>query len=144
MKEIDIASFAENLLNEEVAKGKPVQFAPAQAPNAPDISDIEVTRDFAAQVLSEGKWTDSEIDSTKTKAPVERVDEEEIYRASLIESYKKKLSELEDIVQEMTTVGMLGVGAGASPTVLSVNKRRKKKKKKKKRNVKASRFLRRG
>lgn len=127
MKELDIANFAESLLNEEVTKGKPVQFAAAQAPDAPDVSDIEVPTDFASQVLSEGHWDKAQIkiDPQEVKAPTPKprnivedandsspvLSEEVQIRKNLFEEYRQKLQELDSIVQEMTTVGMIGAGA---------------------------------
>ena len=155
MKEIDIASFAEGLLNEEVAKGKPVQFAAAQSPNAPDVSDIEVPSDFASQILTEGHWDKAQIkvapqvrkiDAPKaspireaTKKDTPALSEEVQLRKNLFEDYRQKLQELDSIVQEMTTVGMIGAGASSpSPKKESPKARLRKKARKVKRSDWAS------
>lgn len=158
MHEIDIASFAANLLEEDISKGKPVQFQAAQSPDAPDVSDVEVPHDFASQVLSEGHWEKAHIAvneellqesvSVPSSPPIQEVrpqqtrknpvslNEDSLYKRHLLKEYKKRVSDLEELVAEMTTVGMLGVGPG--PGIPSPSK--KKKKVKKKRYVPSSRF----
>lgn len=140
MNEIDIASFAESMLEERLESGKPVQFAAPEAPNAPDVSDVEVPEDFASQILSEGHWDKAEIKvapqpSRQQKRRDQRspqssnLSEEVLARKELFEEYRSKLKELDEIVQEMTTVGMLGVGPGAvSSPGMTVSQKKKKKK----------------
>jgi len=70
MKEIDIAAFAESLLTERIESGKPVQFAAEQSPDAPDVSDVEVSHDFTSQILNEGYWDKADI---KVIVPTRRV-----------------------------------------------------------------------
>jgi|ETNvirnome_2_130_1030620.scaffolds.fasta_scaffold71095_1 hypothetical protein len=150
MKEIDIASFAESMLTERIDSGKPVQFAAQEAPNAPDVSEVKVPEDFTSQILTEGHWAKAEIDvKVKPQRPqrpqrqqVEKpsqsseLSEEVQIRKELFEDYRSKLKELDDIVKEMTTVGMLGVGPGAvSAPGMSVSRKKKKKK-----NARTSRF----
>ena len=149
MNELDIASFAESLVTEEVTKGKPVQFAAAQAPDAPDISEVEVGHDFAAQVLSEGNWAKAEIDvkeiPTPPPAPKQRVEpiasinEQDVYKRHLVKEYKKKVQDLQELVDLMeeagvleesvgTTVGMIGtsmVGSNTKPVDPFKKKKRK-------------------
>jgi len=138
MNGLDIASFAEDLLEKEVAKGQPVQFAAPQQPNAPDVSDIKVSEEFAQQVLTEGLWEKANVEVSQLPNPP-RVDEKALYKRQLLKEYEQKLVELEDLISEMTSVGMIGVGAGAGPAapMLSVSKRKKKKKR---RNARTSRF----
>lgn len=147
MKEIDIASFAESMLTERIDSGKPVQFAAQEAPNAPDVSEVKVPEDFTSQILTEGHWAKAEIDvKVKPQRPqrqqVEKprqsseLSEEVQIRKELFEDYRSKLKELDDIVKEMTTVGMLGVGPGAvSSPGMTVSRKKKKKK-----NARTSRF----
>jgi hypothetical protein len=132
MKEIDIASFAENLLEEEVSKGKPVQFAAAQAPDAPDVSDVEVPNNFASQVLSEGHWAKAHVDvgtviveestpapAPKKKAPVSTpklVNEESVYKQHLLVEYKKKVDDLKELVSLMESLGIVGTGSATGAT----------------------------
>ena len=159
MQEIDIANFAANLLEEDISKGKPVQFRAPLSPDAPDVSDVEVSNDFASTVLSQGHWDKahveinesliqepspsprqssvSEVKPKEIKEPAFSLNEESLYKRHLLKEYKKKVSDLEELVTEMTTVGMLGVGPGPTATNLSVSK---KKKVKKRRNVPSSRF----
>lgn len=138
MNGLDIASFAEDLLDKEVAKGKPVQFAAAEQPNAPDVSDIEVPEDFAHQVLTEGLWGKANVEVSPLPKP-QRVDEKALYKRQLLKDYEHKVGELEDLISEMTSVGMIGVGVGAGPVApgLSVSKKIKKKKR---RYVRTNRF----
>ena len=147
MKEADIAAFAESMLTERIESGKPAQFSAASSPDAPDVSDVEVSYDFASQILAEGHWDKAEI---KVAAPARKVShkkpvkltessdlsEEVQVRKQLFEEYRSKLKELDEIVQEMTTVGMLGVGSGAVVAPgMTVSSRKKKKK-----NARTSRF----
>jgi len=128
----DIASFAESMLTERIETGKPVQFSAPQAPNAPDVSDIEVSHDFTSQILNEGHWDKAEIDVVDTpthpkairKGPV--LSEEVQVRKALFERYRHKLEELDEIVKEMTTVGMTGMG-GSDPEATSSQSRKKNK-----------------
>ena len=139
MKELDIASFAENLIEETTAKGKPVQFAAAQAPDAPDVSEVEVSNDFTAQVLTEGHWDKADIKVKPSSPTIKRkysseLSEEVQIRKDLFEEYRRKLGELDQIIQEITTVGMGGMGGmgaegGKMPSSFSVAKKRLKKKK---------------
>jgi len=135
MNGLDIAKFAEALLNEEVQSGKPVQFQPAQAPNAPDVSEVRVPVDFADQILLEGGWRSDEI-IKELQPRSQKIRESEQYKKQLLTEYEEKVLELEDLIQEMTTVGMIGagvgpgVGAGPAAPGLSVSKPKKKKKKK--------------
>ena len=136
MNELDIASFAESLIEETTAKGKPVQFAAAQAPDAPDVSEVEVSNDFTAQVLTEGHWDKAEIKvkpsrSTKKREYSSELSEEVQIRKDLFEEYRKKLGELDKIIQEMTTVGMGGMGAEGGKTRSSFATAKKRMRKKK-------------
>jgi len=153
MQEIDIANFAANLLEEDISKGKPVQFQAPLSPDAPDVSDVRVPDDFASQVLSQGHWDKAHVEINESliqePLPVQKVkpetvekpalslNEGSLYKRHLMKEYKKKVADLEDLVTEMTTVGMIGVGPGSAPTSLSIPK---KKKVKKRRNVPSSRF----
>ena len=122
MNEIDIASFAESLLEEEVSKGKPVQFAAAQAPDAPDVSDVQVSHDFASQILSES------FSVAPTQRPVakvapkveqpkpERINEESVYKQHLLNEYKKKVDDLKELVSIMESLGIVGTGAATGAT----------------------------
>jgi len=147
MNGLDIASFAESLINEEANNGKPVQFQAAQAPNAPDVSEVDVPVDFADQILLEGGWKSNEI-SSELSPRSKTITESEQYKKQLLTDYEEKLLELEDLIQEMTTVGMIGagvgpgVGAGPAAPGLSVSKRKKKKKKNV--NDRLTKFSRRG
>jgi|14BtaG_2_1085337.scaffolds.fasta_scaffold33240_3 hypothetical protein len=131
MEGLDIANFAESLLAKESEKlaetGKTVQFAAPQSPDAPDVSEVQVTEDFANQVLSEGNWNKAHISVKKKAQPSSRVDEEALYKKKLLEQYEEKLLELEQLVTEMTTVGMIGTGPGASMNAPKESKKKKKK-----------------
>ena len=120
MDEIDIASFAESMLNERVESGKPVQFSAEQAPDAPDVSDIEVPAGFASTVLSEGHWDKADINISENiveevvdqPAPVQRqilpINEESVYKKHLLSEYKKKVSDLQELIDLMENMGMVG------------------------------------
>lgn len=118
MQEIDIANFAENLLREDVRKGKPVQFSAPTAPDAPDISDIKISDDFAAKVLSEGNWGKADISvepqvkpaelSVKKESPALPLNEASLYKRHLVDEYKKKVLDLEELVGLMEEMGMVG------------------------------------
>ena len=144
MNEVDIASFAESMLTERMETGKPVQFSAPQAPNAPDVSDIEVPHDFTSQILNEGHWDKAEIDVVNAPAPPKAIrggsvlseevkirggsvlSEEVKIRKALFEQYRTKLEELDEIVKEMTTVGMTSMG-GSAPESTSSQSRKKNK-----------------
>jgi len=133
VNERDIASFAESLLDESVALGKPVQFAAPQSPDAPDISDVEVGQDFTSQILSEGNWDKADIIVNKThmapaiSAPVRKkkviapLTEENVYKKHLVMEYKKKVQDLEELVSLMEEAGVIQesvgttVGTGGAP-----------------------------
>ena len=137
MKNQNIANFAESLLAQEseklVESGKTVQFSAPGSSDAPDVSEVEVSPDFTHQILSEGSWKKAHVNVAPIAHRPKRVDEEAIYKKKLLERYEQKVVELEQLVTEMTTVGMLGTGPGpgatAGATSLSVTKPKKKKKK---------------
>ena len=148
MQEIDIAKFAENLLMEEVRSGKPVQFAAPVAADAPDISDIKISDDFTSKVLAEGHWGKAEIvvapRPKATERPVQEVEparplnEASLYKRHLIEEYKKKVLDLEELRVLMEDMGMTsGIAAdagglntvgrnGTGPVVAQKKKRKSK------------------
>ena len=119
MDEMDIANFAESMLNESVASGKPVQFAAATDPDAPDVSDVDVPANFASQILLEGHWDKADIDvgdvviqeSTPaprlSRKPALVINEESVYKKHLLSEYKKKVSDLEDLIGVMENMGMV-------------------------------------
>ena len=120
MDEMDIASFAESMLNERVESGKPVQFSAEQAPDAPDVSDIKVPAGFASTVLSEGHWDKADINISENiveevveqPSPVQRqilpINEESVYKKHLLSEYKKKVSDLQELIDLMENMGMVG------------------------------------
>jgi len=125
MNELDIAEFAQSILEEDVQKGKPVQFAAAQAPQAPDVSDVEVPDDFAAQMVSEGLWSKAGIE-VKERAPQTiqpkpkpqvPLTEETVYKQHLVKEYEKKVEDLKELVALMESFGMVGGDAGAFNSV---------------------------
>tara|TARA_R110002110_G_scaffold51807_2_gene151549 strand:- start:743 stop:1165 length:423 start_codon:yes stop_codon:yes gene_type:complete len=133
----DIAKFAENLLENKVTEVKETGIAPdmpmaAQAPNAPDISRVQISEDFQRKVLEES----FKIKATPTP---DRVNEELAYKESLAEAYEQKLFELEELVSEMTSVGMIGSGVGHGLGTARQPVQRKKKKKKKITNARTPR-----
>ena len=126
----DIANFAENLLDNNITEVKetgvrPDMDMPAQAPNAPDVSRVRVTDEFQQRILQESF-------SIKTVSEKPQVNKELAYKESLAEAYEQKLIELEELVTEMTSVGMIGagVGHGLGPARQPVQRKKKKKKKK--------------
>ena len=144
MDEMDIANFAESMLNESVASGKPVQFAASTDPDAPDVTDIEVPAGFASTVLSEGHWDKADIIISEAiveeevvvdqPSPVKRqilpINEESVYKKHLLSEYKKKVSDLQDLVGLMENMGMVGavntVGRGGPPSYGGTKRRKKK------------------
>jgi len=143
VNEIDIADFAQSLMEQERSSGKPVQFGAPEPSDSPDISDVKISSSFAAKVLSEGNWGKANIKvelpptveepepepQPEPEVPI-MLNEDSLYQKHLLNEYKKKVSDLEELVQEMTSVGMIGVGAGAvAAPGLSVSRKRKKKKK---------------
>lgn len=129
MKELDIANFAESLVNTEVEKGKPVQFSAPQAPNAPDVSEVEVPEEFASQVLSEGLWDKAHVNVGEIK-PVKKprrkvireqeepkpvLNEVSVYKNYLIREYKKKVQDLEELIDLMESAGVMSGSIGAGP-----------------------------
>ncbi len=144
MDEMDIASFAESMLNERVESGKPVQFSAEQAPDAPDVSDIEVPAGFASTVLSEGHWDKADINISENiveevvdqPAPVQRqilpINEESVYKKHLLSEYKKKVSDLQELIDLMENMGMVGAvnttgRMGQGPMGGTIKKKKKKK-----------------
>ena len=160
MKEIDIASFAEGILEEEINKGTPVQFAAPQSSDAPDVSEVTVPNDFAAQVLSEGRWDESElsgelpkVETTEISEPVlkeelepkQSINEEGMYKRHLVNEYKKKVSDLQELVSLMESLGIVeNFAAGGTTSVGSIGTNMaptSKKKKKYKRGESIARRL---
>lgn len=167
MDELDIASFAAALVESEVATGKPVQFAAPVTPNAPDVSEVDVSDDFTHQVLTEGLWSKAKVDvgfvpKKKKPAPtykepslVENEEpssrpliEEAVYKNHLLREYKKKVEDLQGLVGLMESMGMVG-GAGMNASVGTTVGRigvapmgKAPTKKKKRKNVKSSRLYR--
>ena len=147
MNEIDIASFAESLLEEGMASGKPAQFSAATEPDAPDVSDVDVPSHFASQVLSEGHWDKADLNvesPPQEDVPVPRpqkqlvsediLSEASAYKKYLVKEYKKKVSDLQELVSLMEDVGLIEesvgggvttVGMGAGMPVMGRRKKRK-------------------
>tara|TARA_R110000824_G_scaffold72614_2_gene185216 strand:- start:600 stop:1022 length:423 start_codon:yes stop_codon:yes gene_type:complete len=105
----DIASFAQGLLEETVTEVKETGVRPpepmaAHSPDAPDISSVEISEDFQRKVLEESF-------KLKPASSPARMNEEEAYKRSLTEAYEQKLFELEELVAEMTSVGMISGGS---------------------------------
>ena len=134
MKELDIASFAESLVTEQVTQGNPVQFAAAQAPDAPDISHIRVPDNFADQVLAESFEVEAPK-TTKKVAPAKPINEAAMYKQHLVNEYEKKMEDLEDLIDLMESMGMMsagamtgsGMGLGTPSTGATKNKKKKRK-----------------
>jgi hypothetical protein len=106
----DIANFAENLLDNNITEAKetgvrPDLDMPAQAPNAPDVSNVKVTDEFQQKILQESF-------NVSVPSPKQKVNEELAYKEKLAEAYEQKVIELEELVAEMTSVGMLSFGGG--------------------------------
>ena len=157
MDEMDIAKFAESMLNESVASGKPVQFAASTDPDAPDVSDVDVPHNFASQILLEGHWDKAHIDVGDViieesvpaprlkKKPTLVINEESVYKKHLLSEYKKKVSDLEDLIGVMESMNMVASTGSAAVNTTGRNgmgsmggtTRRKKKAKK---SVKSNRF----
>jgi len=133
MDELDIASFAEGLVAEEVTKGSPVQFAAPQPPDAPDISRVDIPEDFTAKVLSESFNIEEESPRvSKEIRPQVPITEASVYKQHLLDEYKKKVQDLEELVNLMESMGMGSSGAQVGVSRLSappmgVTKQRKKK-----------------
>ena len=139
MNELDIASFAESLVTESVTKGKPVQFSAPQAPDAPDVSDVEVPSDFASQVFSESHWDKADVEVSeriveetveKPKKQILPINEESVYKKHLLNEYKKKVADLEELVSIMEDMGMVGTTGrlGVGPMGGTQQRRTRKKK----------------
>tara|TARA_R110000796_G_scaffold244317_1_gene367335 strand:- start:101 stop:571 length:471 start_codon:yes stop_codon:yes gene_type:complete len=156
MNETDIAKFAESLMEQEVSKGTPVQFAAPQSPDAPDVSEIRISEDFASQVINEGHWDKAQVHVKEKAVKSTKIQEEEEYKSNLVDEYKQKVSELNVLVEEMTSMGMLenfaggfggvstvgrgGAGAGGAPMRKATAPGPLKRKKKKKKNARRSTY----
>ena len=126
-----------------------MQFAAAQTSDAPDVSEITVSPDFASQVLSEGRWTKSEISGDIPKVntsqiskpilreepkPKQSINEEGVYKRHLVNEYKKKVSDLQELVGLMESLGIVEnfaaggtTGVGSIGTNMAPPERKKKK-----------------
>lgn len=116
MDELDIANFAEGLIEQDRKSGKAPQMAAptAPSPGSPDISDITVPSNYANTILSES----FNVQTPSVKK--HKLDEEAVYKKQLVQSYKTKLKELEGLVEEMTALGMaenMAVNIGGTTTV---------------------------
>ena len=118
MNGLDIADFAESLVTNQVNEGKPVQFAAATSPDAPDISNIQIPSDFASQVLSESFNLEVEepikppVKKPSQSIPSEKqpINEAAIYKQHIVEEYKKKVADLEDLIKVMESMGIGSIG----------------------------------
>jgi len=127
MNEIDIAAFAQGILEEDSQKGTPVQFAAAQSSQAPDVSEVVVSDAFADQMVSEGLWSKAGIiveeraPKPKKSVPKQQLQvpltEETVYKQHLIKEYEKKVADLKELVVLMESFGMVGGDAGGVNTV---------------------------
>jgi len=156
MNEADIANFAANLLEKEVEKGKPVQFAASHPSDAPDVSDVEVSENFAQQIFEEGHWDKAEVPVSpirrktirkeieiQDKREPEFLTEATVYKKYLIREYKKKVEDLQELVEIMESFGMV-TGSGsvgissAGNTAEDPMKDENKKRKKRRRKIRAT------
>jgi len=127
MKELDIASFAESLVTEQVTQGNPVQFAAPTSPDAPDISHVKIPDDFASQVLTEAfsipkksveKSVEPSVDHNSLSEPL---NEATIYKKHLVEEYKKKVADLEDLIKVMESMGIASIGGQVGSGHIGIN-----------------------
>lgn len=151
MNEIDIASFAEGILRDTIKEGKPVHFNAPQSSDAPDVSEVSVPNTFAHQVLSEGHWKKANVifdtpelikddasfvivEEEKKQTPKISLTEEGLYKKHLVNEYKKKVSDLQDLVGLMESLGLVEnfaaggtTGVGSIGTNMAAPQRKRKK-----------------
>jgi hypothetical protein len=80
---------------------------------APDISNIEVPDDFVSSLLESKEKDEAEVVSVQTAPIVEKVKVDEGL-TGLLQEVKGLLEDLKVQLNEMSTVGMMGVGPGKS------------------------------
>jgi len=117
MKNSSVGDFAEQLLAQERSNHgvtPPVPAAPAASQGVggpmPDISQVNVPADFVGSLV-EGVQPSSPSDSPPTPEAVTPIVEDITEFKVLIQEVRDLLVEVKQTLTEMTSAGMLGVGA---------------------------------
>lgn len=118
LPEICISDFAEELLNSGEITNKATVSESGEAPSTdiPDISTIEVPDDFVEGLTGQKRIREE-------KKPVQKTSIREADIHQIVEGLAALTAQVKTLVNEMTTVGMLGVGP-----VKPLGKSKKKKK----------------
>ena len=113
-----VGSFAESLINSEIGK---VQEDPSyiseatstQSPgaNVPDLRQVEVPKNFMSQILGEEVEPDVEQEPVQNE-PVESLQTLNEETVVLIEKLHSLVRDLDGVLSELTSAGMLGVRQG--------------------------------
>lgn len=112
-----IGDFAEQLLTENKID---IKTNMSQSdPDCPNLETVEITDDAMSRILSEGFNIGTKIE---TKPIIT-----EAYKTSLLNRLERVKEETRAIIDEMTTVGMIGVNM-AGPTHDPLKKKKKKRK----------------
>ena len=117
-----IGSFAENLILNEVKSvqsgeaRRPIMTGQKPTPDVPDISTVEVPKNFMAQVLGESVEEEPEQEFVQPQEEV--IEYEETPPNYLTEDTASELisllREVKDMLSEVTTAGMTGMNFGKS------------------------------
>lgn len=113
---ISVGDFAEQLLTEN--KIDTVVNRSQSDPDCPDLDSIDISGDVMSQILSEGFNIETQVEAKPAIT--------EAYKLSLLTRLQKVKEETQAIIDEMTTVGMIGVNM-AGPTKDPFKKKKKKK-----------------
>ena len=113
-----VGSFAESLINSEIGKVQedPSYMAEAtstQSPgaNVPDLRQVEVPKNFMSQILGEEVEPDVEQEPVQSE-PVESLQTLNEETVVLIEKLHSLVRDLDGVLSELTSAGMLGVRQG--------------------------------
>ena len=117
-----VGSFAESLINSEIGKVQedPSYMAEATStqspgPNVPDLRQVEVPKNFMSQILGEDVEPDVEPDVEQEPVqnePVESLQTLNEETVVLIEKLHSLVRDLDGVLSELTSAGMLGVRQG--------------------------------
>jgi len=113
-----VGSFAESLINSEIGKVQedPSYISEATStqspgPNVPDLRQVEVPKSFMSQILGEEVEPEVEQEPVQSE-PVESLQTLNEETVVLIEKLHSLVRDLDGVLSELTSTGMLGVRQG--------------------------------
>ena len=113
-----VGSFAESLINSEIGKVQedPSYISEATStqspgPNVPDLRQVEVPKSFMSQILGEEVEPEVEQEPVQSE-PVESLQTLNEETVVLIEKLHSLVRDLDGVLSELTSAGMLGVRQG--------------------------------